>query len=55
MERVLLIPELEIGWYQDEKADMHYYEGENHWKNVDLATNKKLTKDALDGKLEHIS
>lgn len=46
---------LQVGWYQDEKADMFYYEGENHWKNVDLATNKKLTKDAQDGKLEHIS
>lgn len=48
------IKELEIGWYQDEKADLYYYEGESHWKEVDLATNKKLTDDAILGKLEYI-
>lgn len=48
------IKELEVGWYQDEKADLYYYEGESHWKEVDLATNKKLTDDAILGKLEYI-
>lgn len=48
------IKELEVGWYQDDKANLYYYEGESHWKEVDLATNKKLTDDAILGKLEYI-
>lgn len=48
------IKELEVGWYQDDKADLYYYEGESHWKEVDLATNKQLTEDAILGKLEYI-
>lgn len=48
------IKELEAGWYQDDKADLYYYEGESHWKEVDLAKNKKLTEDAILGKLEFI-
>lgn len=48
------IKELQVGWYQDDKADLYYYEGEGHWKEVDLATNKQLTEDAILGKLEYI-
>ena len=48
------IKELEVGWYQDDKADLYYYEGESHWKEVNLATNKQLTEDAILGKLEYI-
>jgi hypothetical protein len=48
------IKELEIGWYQDDKAELFYYEGESHWKNTDLATNKKLTEEAILGELEYI-
>ena len=33
------IPHMEIGWYQDQKADLFYYEGEGHWREVDLKTN----------------
>lgn len=43
-----------IGWYQDEKADLFYYEGEGHWREVDLKTNKKLTEMVLAGTLEFI-
>lgn len=50
----MAIDELQVGWYQDDKADLYYYEGESHWKEVDLATNKKLTEDAILGKLEFI-
>lgn len=50
----MAIDELEVGWYQDDKADLYYYEGESHWKEVDLATNKQLTEDAILGKLEYI-
>lgn len=50
----MAINELEVGWYQDDKADLYYYEGESHWKEVDLAKNKQLTEDAILGKLEYI-
>ena len=43
-----------VGWYQDQKAELYYYEGENHWRYVDLETNKKLTKMATAGTLEFI-
>jgi hypothetical protein len=48
------IPHMEIGWYQDNKADLFYYEGEGHWREVDLKTNKKLTEMVVAGTLEFI-
>lgn len=48
------IPHMEIGWYQDQKADLFYYEGEGHWREVDLKTNKKLTEAVVAGTLEYI-
>lgn len=48
------IPPMEIGWYQDDKADLFYYEGEGHWREVDLKTNKKLTEAVVSGTLEFI-
>lgn len=48
-------PHMEIGWYQDQKADLFYYEGEGHWREVDLKTNKKLTEAVVAGTLEYIS
>ena len=48
------IPHMEIGWYQDQKADLFYYEGEGHWREVDLKTNKKLTEAVVSGTLEFI-
>ena len=48
------IPHMEIGWYQDQKADLFYYEGEGHWREVDLKTNKKLTESVVAGTLEFI-
>lgn len=47
-------PHMEIGWYQDQKADLFYYEGEGHWREVDLKTNKKLTEAVVAGTLEYI-
>jgi len=49
-----LIHQMQIGWYQDQKAELYYYEGENHWRCVDLETNKKLTKMVAAGTLEFI-
>jgi len=43
-----------VGWYQDEKAELFYYEGEGHWREVDLKTNKKLTEAVVSGSLEYI-
>jgi len=48
------IPPMEIGWYQDQKADLFYYEGEGHWREVDLRANKKLTEAVVAGTLEYI-
>lgn len=48
------IPHMEIGWYQDQKANLFYYEGEGHWREVDLKTNKKLTEAVVSGTLEFI-
>lgn len=48
------VPNMEIGWYQDQKADLFYYEGEGHWREVDLKTNKKLTQSVVSGELEFI-
>jgi len=48
------IPHMELGWYQDQKADLFYYEGEGHWREVDLKTNKKLTEAVVAGTLEYI-
>jgi hypothetical protein len=48
------VSEMQIGWYQDQKAELYYYEGENHWRYVDLETNKKLTKMVITGTLEFI-
>jgi hypothetical protein len=48
------IPHMEIGWYQDQKADLFYYEGEGHWREVDLKVNKKLTEAVILGSLEYI-
>lgn len=48
------VPPMEIGWYQDQKADLFYYEGEGHWREVDLKTNKKLTEAVVAGTLEFI-
>jgi hypothetical protein len=48
------IPHMELGWYQDAKADLFYYEGEGHWREVDLKTNKKLTEAVVAGTLEFI-
>lgn len=45
---------LQIGWYQDEQAELYYYEGENHWKETTLAKSKELTEEAIIGKLEYI-
>ena len=53
-EEVKPVPQMEIGWYQDEKADLFYYEGEGHWREVDLKTNKKLTEAVVTGTLEFI-
>jgi hypothetical protein len=48
------VPHMELGWYQDSKADLFYYEGEGHWREVDLKTNKKLTESVVTGTLEFI-
>lgn len=48
------VSKMQIGWYQDSQAELYYYEGENHWRYVDLETNKKLTKMVVDGTLEYI-
>ena len=48
------IPHMEVGWYQDDKAELYYYEGEGHWREVDLKTNKKLTEMVIAGTLEFI-
>lgn len=53
-EELAPIPPMEIGWYQDQKADLFYYEGEGHWREVDLKTNKKLTEAVVAGTLEYI-
>jgi hypothetical protein len=53
-EEIKPIPYMEIGWYQDQKADLFYYEGEGHWREVDLKTNKKLTEMVITGTLEFI-
>lgn len=53
-EELAPIPPMEIGWYQDQKADLFYYEGEGHWREVDLKTNKKLTEAVVAGTLEFI-
>lgn len=45
---------MQVGWYQDQKAELYYYEGENHWRYVDLETNKRLTKMVVAGTLEFI-
>lgn len=49
-----LVPTIEIGWYQDQEATLSYYEGEGHWRGVDLQTNKKLTRAVAAGTLEYI-
>lgn len=54
-EETKLIPQMNIGWYQDQKADLYYYEGEGHWREVDLKTNKMLTDFVVSGTLEYIS
>jgi hypothetical protein len=48
------VPEMQVGWYQDQQAELYYYEGENHWRYVDLETNKKLTRMVVTGTLEYI-
>jgi hypothetical protein len=48
------VPHMEVGWYQDEKAELSYYEGEGHWREVDLKTNKKLTEMVITGTLKFI-
>lgn len=48
------VPGMEVGWYQDQKAELYYYEGEGHWREVDLKTNKSLTKMVVAGTLEFI-
>jgi bacillopeptidase F (M6 metalloprotease family) len=48
------VSKMQIGWYQDQKAELYYYEGENHWRYVDLETNKKLTEAVIAGSLEYI-
>lgn len=53
-EEVRPVPFMEIGWYQDEKAELSYYEGEGHWREVDLKTNKKLTEMVITGTLKFI-
>lgn len=53
-EELAPVPAMEIGWYQDQKADLFYYEGEGHWREVDLKTNKKLTEAVVAGTLEFI-
>jgi hypothetical protein len=47
-------PYMEVGWYQDDKAELSYYEGEGHWREVDLKTNKKLTEMVITGTLKFI-
>lgn len=47
-------PTINIGWYQDQKAELFYYEGEGHWREVDLKTNKKLTEMVSADTLEFI-
>jgi hypothetical protein len=48
------VSKMQVGWYQDQKAELYYYEGENHWRCVDLETNKRLTKMVAAGTLEFI-
>ena len=47
-------PEFSIGWYQNNKAEMFYYEGEGYWKDVGLVNSKALTKKVVIGELEFI-
>lgn len=48
------IPQIDLGWYQDEKTDLFYYEGENVWRGIDPMRCTVLTDYAVSGKLEFI-
>ena len=54
VEEQRVIPDIQIGWHQDQQANLYYYEGEGHWREVDLKTNKKLTEAVVAGTLEFI-
>jgi len=48
------IPEFSIGWYQDARADLFYYEGKGYWKNAGRVVSEDLTNKFYSGKLEFI-
>lgn len=47
-------PEPTVGWYQDEKAELFYYQGRGVWKDTEYSKSPVLTKKALSGTLEFL-